>query len=162
MSQANGFWYTTLRCWWYILVSEKWYKIRAHLEDNCTRTIITKFVNYGICWDRLYIVQCTSVHTLNMLIPNVDDVSWYVLYLMIHPDMFETHVPMRFTSWRLSYSSATAAASGTKNGNFIIGLRLNCRFSLWSRNNSETILDWGNTIIIMRSAICVCLSYISN
>ena len=58
---------------------------------------------------------------------------------------------------------AIAAASGTKNGNFIIGLRLNCRFSLWSRNNSETILDWGNTIIIMRSAsIFVCLSYISN
>ena len=34
---GHRLWYTNLWIWWYILVSEKWYKIRAH-----TRTIITK------------------------------------------------------------------------------------------------------------------------
>ena len=44
-SLAIGFWYITLRCWRYILVSEKWYEIRAHLEGKCTRIFITKYFN---------------------------------------------------------------------------------------------------------------------
>ena len=55
-----------------LLVSEKWCKIRAHCEVNYTRTIITNYVNYGICWDKPYI------HNLNM----------WCLMLMIYPDMF--------------------------------------------------------------------------